>query len=83
MHSGLANVPELSLFPHGHTDDLPDCYGIYQRLKRDGTYWWAGGLADQPHILMLELDACAAGETQYEQQLAPYLLKLDQMGRKG
>lgn len=35
--------------------EMPEAYGIYQQLKRFGTNWWAGGYADQPYILMLEM----------------------------
>lgn len=35
--------------------EMPEPYGIYQQLKRFGMTWWAGGYADQPYILMLEM----------------------------
>jgi hypothetical protein len=83
MQSGIKNVPERALFPNGKPEnDLPESYQIYRRLQRTGRAWWAGGEADQPYLLMLELDACAAGEEKFKNELAPYLLKIDRQGRK-
>ena len=35
---------------------IPPTYTIWQQCRKNDTLWWDGGLADQPHILMLDFD---------------------------
>ena len=81
VQSGLKNVPEHILFPQGHEEDLPECFLTYLRLK-GGQHWWPGGVADQPHLLVMEVEACAAGVAKYENEAVSYLRKIDAQGRK-
>lgn len=68
------------LFPGGLNPQMPAVYGQYMQVKRYGHLWWAGGLADQPHIWLLEMDACAFGEEDYRSEQMPRLLSYAGLG---
>lgn len=74
INSPLLKYPPDTLFPDGLRPQMPDIYGQYLQVKRYGKLWWDGGLADQPHIWMQEMDACASGEEDYKSSRAPELL---------
>jgi hypothetical protein len=44
---------------------VPGHWEIYQQMRAGNHLWWAGGLADQPYWLTLELDAIEAGQQQF------------------
>ena len=69
--SGLSRVSQASLFPKGEPE-CPNVYLTYLKCKKWGM-WSAGGYADQPHILLMEFNACEAGEGQYTNVMLPYL----------
>jgi hypothetical protein len=46
--------------------EQPEPYLILQMLRSTGTTYWQGGLADQPYLLMKEINAAATGEKNYE-----------------
>jgi len=48
--------------------EMPEAYGIYQQLKRFGTNWWAGGYADQPYVLMLEMTKVEEAIQKYKRE---------------
>ena len=81
QYSGLHKFRESDLFKGGSPGDMPEVYTLYGRSCDYHTLWYAGGLADQPDILMREFDACRAGENQYHNDHEPFLRKMDAEGR--
>lgn len=75
--SGLRMIPENILFPEGQPQPMPEVWHIYRRTKSTGHLWVAGGLADQPELLMLMFDACESGENRYTSVELPHLLALE------
>lgn len=51
-------------------ESVPDCYVKYKKCERWGN-WWPGGLADQPHILMMEFLSCLSGEARFSNDYKP------------
>ena len=51
----------------GYDFDMPqpEPFKILRMLRNANTSYWAGGLADQPYFLLLELNAAANGERKY------------------
>lgn len=72
--SPLRNYRPEHVFPDGLNPQVPDVYLTYLQCKRWNTLWWDGALAEQPHILMAEFDACAAGDDYYQT-----ILRLDML----
>ena len=46
--------------------ELPDPFATLLSLRRFNTMYWEGGYADQPHLLMQELEAAAAAESEFQ-----------------
>jgi hypothetical protein len=47
--------------------EIPEAYEILLRMEAfNMTGYWSGGYADQPRILMLELEAAKAGEEAFK-----------------
>ena len=38
--------------------EMPEVYRLWRSCKDHNALYWPGGIADQPHILMLEFQAC-------------------------
>jgi len=45
---------------------MPDIYWTYRQTQVSGQMWCAGALEDQPHILMMEFNACRSAERDWE-----------------
>ena len=74
--SGLrTKVREDILFPKGHPSEVSDVLALYRRMEKWGS-WWAGGVADQPHLLLAELDMCRAAVVHVETVDYPYLMSI-------
>lgn len=74
--SQLAQLPEDYFFPDGKpSSQMPEAYDTYRQIQRYHQLWWMGGLADQPHLLMKEIDACADGVSRYENVLMPWIME--------
>ncbi len=54
----------------------PEPLKILRMLRNANTSYWAGGLADQPYFLLLELNAAANGERKYADRKADNVRKL-------
>ncbi len=63
--TALTLLPFEAVFPNGKPDGVPDCYLMYQDCVDWGRLWWDGGMADQPHFLMLEFTACRTAEREF------------------
>ncbi len=74
--TSLTLLPQEALFPNGQPDGVPDCYLMYRDCADWGRLWWEGGLADQPHFLMLEFTACRTAEREFATIDLPYLESL-------
>ena len=59
---------------------MPEVYGLYQQCKEWDTLWWPGGIADQPHLLMMEFDECAAGVAEFKAEDMPALVDAHKKG---
>ncbi len=66
MRSGLRKAKQDYWFPDGEPDQMPEVYGLYQQCHEWNTLWWPGGIADQPHILMMEFDECALAVAEFK-----------------
>lgn len=75
----LRMVPESYIFPQGKPAQMPDLYATYLQLKQWNKLWCEGALGDQPHLLQLALDACAAGESQFAHTDYPQLKKIEEI----
>lgn len=54
---------ELAMAEKGLSElDQPEPFKILRMLRNMGTTYWAGGLADQPYLLLMEMNAAANGE---------------------
>lgn len=42
--------------------EQPEPFSILRMLRNMNTSYWAGGLADQPYLLLKEMNAAAKGE---------------------
>ncbi len=71
--TALTLLPKEAVFPNGEPDGAPDVYFMYRDCVDWGRLWWEGGMADQPHFLMLEFSACRAAEHEYAAIDLPYL----------
>ena len=69
----LTLLPKAAIFPNGEPDGVPDVYLMYRDCVDWGRLWWDGGIADQPHLLMLEFSACRAAEHDFTTIDLPYL----------
>lgn len=52
---------------------MPDVFYIYKQCQHWNTLWWPGTIADQPHLLMSEFDACNSAELEFENTVLPPL----------
>ena len=71
--TALTLLPFEAVFPNGQPEDVPDVYVMYRDCADWGRLWWEGGIADQPHFLMLEFTACRTGEKEFATIDLPYL----------
>jgi hypothetical protein len=71
LRSGLKMVPERVYFPKGEPDQMPEVYYQYKQCKTWNSLWWPGTIADQPHILMDEFNACQSAEYEFENTVLP------------
>ena len=79
--SGLNKYTSESYwFPDGEPEQMPEVYTTYQQCKTWGKLWWDGGIADQPYFLMMEFDACAAGEADFRSEDLPEMQRVHQKG---
>lgn len=46
--------------------DMPEALELLYRLRTWNTLYWEGGLADQPCLLMEELEACIHAENSFK-----------------
>jgi hypothetical protein len=84
IQSGLRMIREDVLFPHGHPSEPSDVLGLYRRIEKWGN-WLDGGLSDQPHLLMSEMEICRAAIAHVESTELPYLVRIhmDRPGAQG
>jgi len=61
---------KAALLPGNVDAEMPEPYRLWRICKRWNKLWWAGGMADQPHILMMEFAVCAAADAQFQGDLA-------------
>ena len=71
--TALTLLLQEAIFPNGEPDGVPDVYLMYRDCVDWGRLWWDGGIADQPHFLMLEFSACRAAEHDFTTIDLPYL----------
>lgn len=71
--TALTLCPKEAILPNGDPDGVPDVYLIYRDCVDWGKMWWDGGMADQPHFLMLEFAACRAAERDFATIDLPFL----------
>jgi len=38
--------------------EMPPVYRLWRLCQDNNTLWWSGGMAAQPHILMMEFEVC-------------------------
>jgi len=57
-----------ALSPFNPEVEMPVVYRLYRRCANHDVLWWDGGLANQPHILMIEFEACEIGENNWKEQ---------------
>ncbi len=75
MRSGLKMVPEKYFFPDGDPGQMPEVFYTFKECRFWNTLWWPGTLADQPHILMDEFNACQSAEYNFENNVLPPMLE--------
>lgn len=66
--SGLTRIPVNRLFPKGEPEQVPEIYEVYLKCKDYGG-WRAGGYSEQPHLMMMAFDFCAAAESQLNSEI--------------
>lgn len=54
-----------ALMPN-HEAEMPEAYRLW-RLCHD-TPWWPGGIADQPHLQLMEFAICASAHENFQQE---------------
>lgn len=59
-----------ALMPINPGAEMPGAYRLWRTCKEWDTLWWDGGLATQPHLLMLEFSACAAAHHDSQDDVA-------------
>lgn len=74
--SPMRNYPADLMFPDGLNPQVPDVYLTFIQCRRWNKLWWDGAMADQPHLLMAEFEACAAGEDIYNSTFKPDMMAL-------
>jgi hypothetical protein len=69
--SPLALVGMTLLFPGCSPDaEYPEVFYIYKKCETWGN-WWAGGVADQPHVQMTEFAVCKNAENRFKSEYLP------------
>ena len=58
-----------ALLPANLEAEMPEVYRTWKTCKEWGVLWWEGGLAAQPHLLMLEFSVCQNASTEFQDQL--------------
>lgn len=77
LNSGLRMVPQDHFFPDGEPEQMPEVYVLYRRCKTHNVLWAAGGMENQPHLLMLQFDECALAEDEFTSKHMPSLIEQD------
>lgn len=49
--------------------EMPEPYRLWRTCERHGKLFWQGGIADQPHILMLEFEACESARNAFTEEV--------------
>jgi hypothetical protein len=65
---GALSLAQAGTLTPGEVPPPPRLYTLYQQMKTLGALWYEGGLADQPHVLMLELSAVDEAVAAHEAQ---------------
>lgn len=58
-----------ALVPQNPDAEMPEVYRLWRQAKRWDKLWWPGGIANQPHILMMEFSVCEAAHAQFQDEL--------------
>lgn len=49
---------------------MPEPYRLWRLCERHNTTYWPGGLANQPHLLLMEFAVCASAYGDWQAELA-------------
>jgi hypothetical protein len=60
------------LMPANPEAKMPEPYRIWRICQQHNTLWWSGGISNQPYIMMLEFDVCAAASADFDEQTENY-----------
>lgn len=63
---------ETGLVPQKPGAEMPEPYRIWLSCQQHDTLWWSGGVSNQPHIMMLEFQACKLARSTFDEQLDNY-----------
>lgn len=59
---------KAALLPLNQDAEMPEPYRLWRMCQTH--LWWPGGIADQPHLLMLEFAVCDSMHQQFQGELA-------------
>ena len=59
-----------SLVPANVDAEMPEPYRLWRICKQWDKLWWPGGIANQPHILMMEFAVCAIASAYFQDEAA-------------
>lgn len=79
----FAMYPQEAFFPQGEPPQMPEVYYRYKQVESYQLAWESGGLGDQPHLMMMEFDACQYGENEYRSIELPKLQAIEQAAAVG
>ena len=67
-----------AILPEDLKAEMPEVYRLWRTCKRWNHLYWPGGIANQPHILMLEFAICEKTKDDFDVYLSQMLPKLRQ-----
>ena len=49
--------------------EMPEVYRLWRMCQNNNSLWWPGGMANQPHLLMMEFVVCNNVRQQFQADL--------------
>ena len=65
-----------ALMPGNMKAEMPEPYRLWRACERHNKLFWDGGIADQPHILMMEFSACERATQSFQKHIEKLRTKL-------